>query len=174
MNGVGLEMLYDPLDLYVWVFFLRILFHFELFNVIYFIGVTFFLHCLVYFEKKTLVIFVSMLPWITEYIALPSLALSSLFCWLQSKSHFVHSLSKKVKISRVGFHDCCFSQDKSSQKCNRKPSPIKELVWRCLCFLSWKPKSCLHLIQCFSDAMFLIFLSFETTNLLMDCAHDYL
>lgn len=127
----------------------------------YFIGVTFFLHCLVYFEKKTLVIFVSMLPWITEYIALPSLALSSLFCWHGSKSRFVHSLSKKVKIPRVGFHDCCFSQDKSSQKCNRKPSPIKELVWRCLCFLSWKPKSCLHLMvhivlvtQCFSFLSF--------------------
>lgn len=70
------------------------------------------------------------------------------------------SLDKIKKNPKVGFHYRCFSKDKSSQKCNHKPSLIKELVWR-WCFFSWKPKSCLHpmvhivlVSQCFSCLSF--------------------
>lgn len=161
MNGAGLEMLYDPLDLYVWVFFLRILFHFELFNVIFYWCDLFFALPRVFWKENSchFCVYVALNYWIHCFtIARLELTLLLTRIKISFRSFF---LEKKVKIPRVGFHDCCFSQDKSSQKCNRKPSPLKELVWRCLCFLSWKPKSCLHpmvhivlVTQCFSFLSF--------------------
>lgn len=87
------------------------MFRFGLLNVIfYWCDLFLFLHCHMYFEKKTLVIFVSMLPWTVEYTALPSLALRSLFCWLDSPDQVPESGLSSDELYR------CFSQDESSQK----------------------------------------------------------
>lgn len=162
MNGAGLEMLYDPLDLYVWVFFLRILFHFELFNVIFYWCDLFFALPRVFWKENSchFCVYVALNYWI-HCFTIARLELTLLLLTRITISFCSFSLEKS-KNSKSGLSWLLFfHKTKSSQKCNRKPSPIKELVWRCLCFLSWKPKSCLHpmvhivlVTQCFSFLSF--------------------
>lgn len=137
------DLFNDPLDLYVWVYFLRIYVSFWTFKrdiLLVWPFFFFFLHCHMCFEKKTLVIFVSMLPWTVEYTALPSLALRSLFCWLDSP---------ESGLSSDEHYRCFFFPPRRIQS--------KKLMSRC--FFSLRPKSCSHptVHIVFRDSMFPIF-----------------
>lgn len=120
------------------------MFRFGLFNVIFYWCDLFSFFCTAtcILKRNLFVIFVSMLPWTVEYTALPSLALRSLFCWLDSPDEVPGSgLSSDEHYRR-------FSQDESCQKADVS-----------MFFFSLRPKSCSHptVHIVFRDSMFPIF-----------------
>lgn len=114
MNGAGLEVFYDPLDLYVWVVSSGSMFHFELLNMIFYWCDLFFLHCLMYFWKENschFCVYVALNYWI-HCFTIARLEVTLLLARIKTIPRFF-SFIHKTSRSRLSFDElyrCFFTQ----------------------------------------------------------------